>query len=69
MEQRNMYYADPEKFDLSKMRAEAGRISRGDQFNEPRTVVIHYHSHEKPCVATNYEDKHETFAAVIGEEN
>jgi len=69
---RNMYYGDPEKFDLAKMRADAYRYSRGDQFNEPQTVIIHYHNHEKPCSfeanADSTKDKHEVFAAVIGEE-
>ena len=65
-----MYYGDPAKFDLAKMRVDAHRISRGDQHNEPADVVIHYHSHEVPC---NYPEvknghKHEYYAAVIGEE-
>lgn len=68
MTQRNMYWPDAEKFDLAKMREQAYKYSRGDQFNPPQTVVIHHHSHEAPCVADGYDDKHETFAAVIGEE-
>jgi hypothetical protein len=67
---KNMYYSDPQKFDLSKMRGEAVRASLGDQHNEPRNAVIHYHSYEVPC---NYPDKpaeteHEFTAAVFGEE-
>ncbi len=65
---RNMYWSNPEKFDLAKMRADAHKASRGDQFNKPQDVIIHYHSHEAPCVATDYDDKHEYFPAVNGEE-
>jgi hypothetical protein len=70
MRTRNMYWSDPAKFDLAKMRADAYKTSRGDQFNEPQDVIIHHHHLEVPCKYPEIKDelKHEYFAAVIGEE-
>ena len=71
MAERHMYYSDPEKFDLSKMRTDAYKVAQGDQFNQPQTVTIHYHAHEVPC---KYPEgphpavEHEVYAAVIGED-
>lgn len=67
---RNMYYGDPAKFDLSKMKADAYRFSQGDQHNEPRDVVIHHHAYEVPCnyPETTPNTPHEYYPAVFGEE-
>jgi len=66
---RNVYYADPAKFDLSKMRTEAALRAKGDQLNEPMTTIIHFHNAEGLCKGTGgTEQQHETFAAIFGEE-
>ena len=56
---RNMYYSDPSKFDLSKMRADATRSSIGDAISPARDVVIHFHEHGQKCT----DKKHEEFKA------
>jgi hypothetical protein len=61
----HMYWGDPEKFDLAKMRADAGRASRGDISNEPRAVTIHKHLHGESCKGKD----HEHFAPVEKGEN
>lgn len=45
---RNMYY-NPVLIDLSKMRADAIKISNGDDRNAPQKVVIHHHKFTENC--------------------
>lgn len=61
---RNMYYHDPEKFDLQKMRDEAYKRAQGDKFNKPEVVVLHHHAKESRCGLLHVdvpEQKHEEF--------
>ncbi len=52
---RNMYYSNSSSFDLSKMRADAARLARGDQFNKPTNVNIHFHAHGALCKGHRHE--------------
>lgn len=65
---RNMYYGDPEKFDLQKMRADAHRYSVGDKHNDPQNVIVHHHVKESRCEleikGIEPIQKHETFTAA-----
>jgi hypothetical protein len=66
---RNVYYTDPAKFDLAKMRAEAALRARGDQLHEPATTIIHFHAAEGFCKGTGgTEQQHEMYPAIFGEE-
>lgn len=55
MSKRDIYYHNPEKFDLQKMRADAHRMSVGDTLNKPREVLIHHHMREESCKNRQHE--------------
>jgi hypothetical protein len=54
---KHMFWGDPAKFDLAKMRADATRAARGDATNKPRTVTIHMHAYGERCK----DKEHETY--------
>jgi hypothetical protein len=49
---RNLYYFDPVRIDLSKLRAEAQSRRDGDYRTSPEETVIHFHGSDSEC--TNY---------------
>lgn len=53
---RHMYYHDPGKLDLSKMRADAYRSSVGDAISPPVDVTIHFHEHGMKCDGKQHEE-------------
>lgn len=53
---RNIYFYDPSKLDLEKLRADAIRSSSDTRFvSEPPVVVIHHHSVRDLCGAKEHE--------------
>lgn len=57
----NLYYYDPQRIDLSKLRADAIRRATGDERNAPEPVLIHHHDHDYPCKGR----MHERFPMVL----
>lgn len=53
---RHIFYADPSKLDLDKLRADAIRSSKDTRFiDEPPVVVIHHHGHRDLCGGKEHE--------------
>lgn len=57
MKFRHMYFFDPKKVDLDKLRADAHRLTTvRDRFNpELPEVTIHHHDREDSCVGKTHE--------------
>lgn len=52
---KNMFYYSAERLDLSKMREECIRASKGDSRTKPMEAVIHMHSTGESCEFTEHE--------------
>lgn len=51
----NLFYYDPKRIDLSKLRAQATLICVGDSRNGPEDAIIHFHDHDDPCTGIRHE--------------
>lgn len=64
----HMYYYDPKRLDLHKLREQAEEISKGDSRNAPRPVVIHHHAAGQTSVCAFADGAHEFYKVTVAEE-
>lgn len=51
----NFYYGNAKLLDLSKMRAEAVTVSKGDEKHVPKLAIIHFHRFGEHCKGQDHE--------------